>query len=193
MITIVTTRATERAGINAEEVATAAVLSATTLSKFGSAVKKYYEACIIMKENCLLSLVGVHVSVHVSDPETVLVVVTQLVDVHTDGVVVGVSSSVAMVLTEVVIAALFAGDDDGAAHCMLRIDGSTQTMSGGALLGSIVLPHSITAVWVKVPVRLTFDNLFWLMFSQSSGMFSQEGTPSQIGDVKEWFEPFLSP
>ena len=50
-----------------------------------------------MKENCLLSLVGVHVSVHVSDPETVLVVVTQLVDVHTDGVVVGVSSSVAMV------------------------------------------------------------------------------------------------
>ena len=40
MITIVTTRATERAGINAEEAATAAVLSATTLSKFGSAVKK---------------------------------------------------------------------------------------------------------------------------------------------------------
>ena len=126
----------------------------------------------------LLSLVGVHVSVHVSDPETVLVVVTQLVDVHTDGVVVGVSSSVAMVLTEVVIAALFAGDDDGAAHCMLGIGGSTQTMSGGALLGSIVLPHSITAVWVKVPVRLTFDTMFGLMFSQSSGMFSQEETPT---------------
>ena len=64
-----------------------------------------------------------------------------------------------------------------------------------ALLGFIVLLHTITADLVKVPVILTFDTMVKLVFSQSSGIFSQEETPSQIGDVhvKEWFDVVASP
>ena len=43
--------------------------------------------------------------------------------------------------------------------------GSIKTMSGEPLLGFIIVSHSITAVWVKVPVILTFDTMFGSMCS----------------------------
>ena len=62
-----------------------------------------------------------------------------------------------------------------------------------ALLGFILLLHTINADLVKVPVILTFDTMVKLVFLQSSGMLSQPETPSQIGDVKEWFDVVASP